>query len=328
MTEVVTGLGTLGYDSVAGALGARPGEMVSLAPETWTLLEEAFAGGGLSDEFAGAWANGRAFLAAADGLRGRRPVVVEWKGSHRAPGDEVAPIDLRIDHVYLVSCKYRSKILINASPFHLFERLLQGGHGVRSADWYEEVAPVPHRRLYGAVRESLAEGRLLPHLPGDLRPEERRALAAALAGGWPEGAEVLLGEFVEAVSVATAQRWQARTAERGAAERMLWRLLRMGSAPYFILGTSRRASLRLRVATPWDWRLQFRLRRFSCAPQAGGQPRVGWLAVVEDRRSRGERVVEGHVEIRWSHGRFSGNPEAKVYLDTAPDEVPGYFALR
>jgi hypothetical protein len=40
-----------------------------------------------------------------------------------------------------------------------------------------------------------------------------------------------------------------------------------------------------------------------------------------------ERTVEGHVELRWSHGRFSGPPEAKVYLDTPHEQVPGYHPL-
>ena len=63
---------------------------------------------------------------ADDGLRGRLPRIVEWKGTGRAPGDEVAPIDLRVDHVYLVSCKYLSNILFNVSPAHIFDDLLVG----------------------------------------------------------------------------------------------------------------------------------------------------------------------------------------------------------
>ena len=39
------------------------------------------------------------------------------------------------------------------------------------------------------------------------------------------------------------------------------------------------------------------------------------------------RSVQGHVEVRWSHGRFAQPPEAKVYLDTPTDELPGYFPL-
>jgi hypothetical protein len=85
--------------------------------------------------------------------------------------------------------------------------------------------------------------------------------------------------------------------------------------------------MRLRIDTPWDWRQAFRLRRFTVAPQTGGQPRVGWEALYEERRSTEERVVRGHVEIRWSHGRFGQPPEAKVYLDTAHEDVPGYHPL-
>ncbi len=322
----MTGVGTLGYDSVAEALTARPAQMVSVSPENWGLLGRSYEGGALAEEFDGAWQNGVALLEATDGLRGRRPVTIEWKGSHRAPGDEVAPIDLRIDHVYLVSCKYLSKITINASPFHLFERLLQGGHGAKSGDWYSHVAASSYRQLYAGVRAELP-GERLPAELTDLRGDERRALSKSLKAEWPGSTGDLYHEFVDAVSLATATAWRDRLASPGEAESLLWRLLRMGSAPYFVLGAAAHAPIRLRIATPWDWRGDFRLSRFEIAPQAGGQPRVGWTAVVERRHSGLVTTVDGHVEIRWSHGRFGGNPEAKVYLDTPHAEVPGYYEL-
>jgi len=108
----------------------------------------------------------------------------------------------------------------------------------------------------------------------------------------------------------------------------LWRLLRIGSAPYFVLGSSAERSLRLRIATSWDWRQHFQLGSISLEPQRGGQPRVGWHAVVRDRTSAETFEVTGHIEVRWSHGRFGGLPEAKGYLDTPHHLVPGYFALR
>ena len=55
---------------------------------------------------------------------------------------------------------------------------------------------------------------------------------------------------------------------------------------------------------------------------------VAWRAVVRNRDTRAEQTVAGHVEVRWSHGRFAGRPEAKVYLDTPHTEIPGYFPLR
>jgi hypothetical protein len=57
-----------------------------------------------------------------------------------------------------------------------------------------------------------------------------------------------------------------------------------------------------------------------------GQPRVTWRAALTETATGAPRVVAGHVEIRWAHGRFS-SVEAKVYLDTPHAEVPGYFPL-
>jgi hypothetical protein len=54
---------------------------------------------------------------------------------------------------------------------------------------------------------------------------------------------------------------------------------------------------------------------------------VGWSVRYEVNRTGEERIVRGHVEIRWSHGRFAQPPEAKVYLDSRHQDVPGYHGL-
>ena len=392
VTELATGLGMLGLAGIDESVRSRTPVMHSLSPEMWERLERLRAGGAYDGEFHAAWANGQAFLTAADGLRGRLPQVVEWKGTGRAPGDEVAPIDLRVDHVYLISCKYLSKILFNVSPASIFDSLLFGGpgRGTRAArevlpgggDWYAEVAPVEYEALYECVRlaarhaqhgaptfaptpSTRREGQgLLPAavaLPGlgggeagavptadgargeavppalrdlppravDLTVAQRDALGHWLRPGWPPGAKDLYAALSSAVARESARRWEAAMDDRGGTgEAMLWRLLRMGSAPYFVLGSAAERSLRLRIATSWDWRQQFQLIAITMEGQAGGQPRVGWEAMVRDRSSYEVHSVVGHIEVRWSHGRFGGLPEAKGYLDTPHHLVPGYFTLR
>ena len=44
---------------------------------------------------------------------------------------------------------------------------------------------------------------------------------------------------------------------------------------------------------------------------------------MHDRELDTDRVIEGHVEVRWSHGKFGGVPEAKIYLDTPHHDVAG-----
>jgi hypothetical protein len=330
LTELMTGVGMLGGPDPADLLPMPAPELVGVDADTWAaVLAQA------SEPDAAAIArssleNGRYFLEARDALRERRPLRIEWKGPHRTPGDEVAPVDLRVDHVYLVSCKYLSDITVNASPWHLFDRLLTGGHGHRAGDWFDEVAPHQHRALFRDAVAWLGASTAVSS-PGELPQPERKAIAKQLAGrSWPEQLTAGYEALVAVASAESAQRWRAAIDSAGpsAGESMLWRLLRIGSAPYFVLGSNRSDSVRMRVGSPWDWRQSFALRSFDVVAAVTGQPRVDWSAAYVDREAGCEREVRGHVEIRWSHGRFSGPPEAKVYLDTPHAEVPGYFPLR
>lgn len=336
LTELVTALAMLGGDHPLAVLPVQPAELRNVDDATWTELVQSWNEPDLRPLLDAAFANGRFFREATDALRGRHPRIIEWTGPQRSPGDEVAPIDLRVDHVYLVSCKYLSKITMNASPAHLFDRLLTGGHGRRSTDWFCEVASREREILWRHCRQWLHEtfdDFEAPHDPGDLDRTGRRELARRLRVGskaWPPELVEPYRDLCVAVSQRSAQRWSESLAkQRGAAEAMLWRLLRIGSAPYFVLGSDLSAAappLRVRVASPWDWRQRFQLRDFSVAPLDGGQPMVTWRARYRDEH--GDHEVRGHVEIRWSHGRFNGPPEAKVYLDTPFDLVPGYFPIQ
>jgi hypothetical protein len=325
ITEIVTGLAITGAPDLAAALAARA--VANVTDDVWARLVELERAGQHRQEFAAAWANGRAFLAADDGLRGRSPRIVEWKGPTQAPGDEVVPADLRIDHVWLVSCKYLSKVLANAAPTRLFERGLVGGPSRTAGDWYAEVAPDAYQALYAQVRLELGTRASLPPHAVDLTPAHRAELRAYLDAGWSADAQAAYRLLALGVGKASADRWKRTLARRPDAEATLWRLLRIGSAPYFVLGAQRDRTLRLRVMTPWDWRQGFELKRVDVWGDDVGQPQVRWQARIHDRAAGEERVVDGHVEVRWSHGRFGKPPEAKVYLDTPHHHVPGYVTL-
>ncbi len=331
ITEIATGLGMLGYPSVDTALADHPPELVDLDDEVWARLCEAWSSRRHEADFLGAFANGAAFLDAQDGLRGRRPVRIEWRGPHQSPGDEVVPADLRVDHVYLVSCKYLSKVMWNTAPGNLFDRSLIGAHGKRGeTDWFATMAPAEHQRLYDLVvrhHGPRADAGPLPMRARDLTTTQRRELRVLVPRDWhPECAEAYR-TMSRVVSQRSAERWREHLQSSREQRSMLWRLLRIGSAPYFVLGSARGRALRLRVASPWDWNRAAELRSFEVEGDGEGQARVAWRAEVRDRASREIEVVEGHVEIRWSHGRFSAPPEAKVYLDTPHHRVPGYWPL-
>ena len=108
----------------------------------------------------------------------------------------------------------------------------------------------------------------------------------------------------------------------------MWRVLRLQAAPYFVLGADLKdRPLSYRVTTPWDFRTRYALRSVDVWGEHAGQPLVRWRVDIHDREHDAARVIEGHVEVRWSHGKFGGAPEAKIYLDTPHHDVAGYEPL-
>lgn len=331
ITEIVTGLAMLGYRSLDEALLVHPLSVTNLETHHYEQLAAARAGGQHDHEFAIAWENGRVFARSDDGLRGRPPWTIEWKGPHKPPGYEQIPADLRVDHVYLVSCKYGSSILHNVSPAHLFDRALAEKRVERGVDWFATTAPEAYQEFYEACLLDVDLGHAnLPSSVAELDPSHRRRLKEALPkrGRLADKSQRAYEHFSRAVAMASAERWRNSLESAAEREAMVWRLLRLQASPYFVLGaTMADEPLRYRVGTPWDFRTRFEVRSFDAWPDSVGQPMVRWRADVTTRAGGARVAIAGHVEIRWTHGRFSGAPEAKVHLDTHPHAVPGYFPL-
>ncbi len=301
---------------------ARPVEL-AISDATWSRLADLHGAGALPDEFATAFANGRAFLEAPDALRGRRPRLVEWTGGRRPPGDEVAPVDLRIDHVYLVSCKYLSRNIANPSPARLFDGLLATVGDWEQSDWYLRTAPDEYRALYAACREITG----LDDLPDDpvaLTTVDRQRLRQALPGrSYPvEAQRQYQHPSVSRVSVLSAERWREnvtrqrrrRTSGVEAPAHRQRHLLPAGRRRQAVVAAADRQPLGLAPG--------FRVprSRHPARPTPASLRWTGRFSTVSGPRRR--RTVEGHVEVRWSHGRFAQPPEAKIYLETRPTRFP------
>ena len=98
ISEIVTGLGLFGFADLPRALAARPRFITNVDDTVYDRLDAAFENGSHAGLFETAWDNGACFARADDGLRGRPPWSVEWKGPHRPPAYEQIPADLRVDH--------------------------------------------------------------------------------------------------------------------------------------------------------------------------------------------------------------------------------------
>jgi hypothetical protein len=327
LTELATAIGIGAVGSGTSFPRTKPTFLSNVPDQVWASLGPSLSNQDYYELALRAWQNGFIFRNSPDGLRGHPPLTIEWKGPHKPPGYEYIPADLRVDHVYLISCKYHSHILLNTSPAHVFDRTLSIRYSESHSDWYDAVAADKYREFYNSVVRELG----LRHFPTEvsaLSLEQRTELKNALRGPWRGVLDYGFRELSSAIAVASAARWQKQLKSKQVQEQTLWRLLRLADAPYFVLGTDRQGHpIQIRVATPWDWRQAFRFQRLEVDAVEGGQPLVSWIASVEDLHLGQIVLVQGHVEIRWSHGKFNGYPEAKIYLDTPHEQVPGYFPL-
>lgn len=328
VTEIVTGLAMLGYQDVDRALQVRPGHITHVDSEVFAALEAARAARSHDREFSIAWDNGSTFARSPLGLRGRPPWTLEWKGHHRPASKaiETIPADLRVDQVYLISCKYGSRILHNSAPSSLFDHHL-GPVGRRErVDWFEVVAADAYREVWAPVHAAV--GIAPTTTPAATSSAQRRLVQATLDADPIDTASSAYRRFVADASEQTALRWRAGVRDASSRHHLYWRLLRMQAAPYFVLGARHDGTpMRYRVDTPWDFRADHDVVDLTVTAGTRGQPSVDWRFLVEDRRDRTVRPVDGHVEVRWSHGKLNGPPEAKVHLDTDPIDVPGYKAI-
>src|ERR1700733_10146855 len=242
ITELTTALGMTGKYDVVRSVRSRP-RALRLSDDDWARLTRLISNGSRGAEVEAAFENGRAFLASPDALRRRRPILIEWTGGRRPPGDEVAPIDLRIDHVFLVSCKYLSANIANPSPGRLFDGLLTTSGDWPRGDWYLETAPEELRKLYVECKTAV-DLEDLPDDPADLELAERKRLRLALPPRvFPKRAQGAYLDLCNAVSIASARRWVAAIGRYGNPEQVFWRLLRIGNAPYYLLGADSKRSL-------------------------------------------------------------------------------------
>ena len=284
--------------------------------------------GRFSAELSSAFANGRALLEAPDGLRGRTPLTIEWTGGRRPPGRRGGahrpPDRPRLPDQLQVRVRHPGQRLprpaLRRAAGHLGDLGPQGlvrGGRPRGAGRAVPVLPGGNR------------ARRLPGGPVALRP---RAAGHAAAMPWP-GAPTPTAPRVRptpslcrAVSdgLGRAVGQAARVHRTSPGRRCCGDCCGSAVPPTSSSATTGAPAspARYRIASPWDWRDQFELAEFTVSPAEAGQPRVDWTCTLPVRGTTDvERTVPGHVEVRWSHGRFAQPPEAKVYLDT-PMSLP------
>ena len=79
-----------------------------------------------------------------------------------------------------------------------------------------------------------------------------------------------------------------------------------GARPTTCSGPTPGRPLRLRIASPWDWRQDFRFLSLEVIPASAGQPQVDWVGTYETKATRGGRSRS--ADTSRSAGATGGSP--------------------
>lgn len=257
---------------------------------------------------------------------------LRWNGPNHESSTVSLPIDLIVSNTP-ISIKDNSNVIYNRSPYNMFLRLPQGLADLdRSPNWFIHTAPDEYQYLYEYAQNTW--GREYPtevavyHKSIDDTQREmfRNRIKVAEKTKASEFAEYQRRylNFCRVVSQNSAvifnEHLAASQSQRGRSavnELLLRNLLRLGEVNCIICGLDKSRSFAAEMPRLSDWQRHWSVR--SCVASQDQvaqreQPVVKLTLEYENKTNRQQRrQLEFEVQIRWSHGRFCGNPEAKLY---------------
>lgn len=260
---------------------------------------------------------------------------VTWSGPQQQAATTSASKDLFAGNVP-ISVKNESNVVLNPSPHNLFMTIPSGSMPASQAEnWYETMDPQGIQALYGFAQEQCALG-----LPGSFREfdhiasgQDRDALQACIQGlGRTAKAEFtrLYKQMCRNVAAASSARfnenYQAALASNirsSMQENIVKQFFRINAVPYLLVGLDRHRPFALQIPDLTAWKRDWRIHNLVATPDlTRGQSVVNICMTLEGKTSKASQHMDFHVEIRWSHGKFCGNPEAKLYKEFPWSSVP------
>ena len=263
--------------------------------------------------------------------------TVQWTGPHQQATTTSVAKDLLVANTP-ISVKTESNVVANLSPSNMMVNLPGGmAPSSREENWFLSTRPDEYQDLYVFVQAMRSE---LQDLSQDVRTFEKQASRAdrkriqkILKEYSPEEkseftrryrklchgvAESSAAIFNENLSTSLASR-----ARRAVLEDLSRWFFRLDAVPYILCGIDDKEDFSLGVPDLTSWFREWEFADVVASPDLNrGQSVVDFIMTCRKKDDLSEQRIAYHAEIRWSHGRFSGSPESKLYKEFAWRDLP------
>lgn len=263
------------------------------------------------------------------------PGSTTWEGGRRQSSSVMVSRDFTFSSVQSVSVKAGSDVVFNRSPRVMIIDLPSGNDPLtRSENWYLEVARSEYQALYKYFNPTSFG------LPDDVgiyqkRGHDRKMFrkhVTPLFKNDPK-AQDLYNRLCKAVSKESANRFNVNIRKlfntRGGLNRLrsfCEHCFRINSTPYILAGIDGRQEFAVELPNSTDWNANYQIRNIEAFPRPDrGQPEIGLTIAL--RTEENPFNFNFRIEIRWSHGKFCGNPEGKLYKEFAYNDLPWVYKI-
>lgn len=270
-------------------------------------------------------------------LNGRPVSKVEWMGLSKQRKTVSVSKDLYIeDHRLYVSVKSDSNVVFNLSPYNLLQALPTGSPTAnKETNWFLQTVPEKYDELYQFVRNGFRGTSILPLIISDFdksagktTKKEVQEWLTNLNSGQKAEFEGLYIRMCHAVAEKSSHLFMEnrrnikRSQLNSANELILKTFLRLNSTPYILAGLEDGKPFAVEVPDVTTWFEQWKFTDIKARADTDREQCVVDFGLK--LTSKENKIIElpYHAEIRWSHGKFCGNPEGKLYKNFKWSDVP------
>jgi len=265
---------------------------------------------------------------------------VTWTGPQKQAATTSASKDLIAANVP-ISVKNKSNVVLNPSPYNLFVTIPSGSMPATSSEnWYHETDPNGIQALYLFVqmRSQLALPVTFTTFEETASRTDRDNLQECIgnfSGNPKREFSELYRDMCRNVSITSANMFNnnlqtalSSNIRNSVLENIVKQFFRVNAVPYILVGLDDNHSFGLQIPDITGWKKSWRIINLTASPDLSrGQSVVNIQMIVQERTSKVNHTMDFHIEIRWSHGKFCGNPEAKLYKEFAWSSVPFFTNL-
>lgn len=266
---------------------------------------------------------------------------LHWTGPKQQASTISAAKDLIVANVP-VSVKANSNVVQNASPYNLFEALPEGKvFASKSDNWYLLMTPSEYQFLYDFIRNNIEESHYLPSdvtlFEQSFKRKDRKLIKDRIKNlslTKKEEFDRLYLQMCHEVAKRSATVFNEKLklsvqsrSRKAVLEQLARFFFRLDSVEYVLGGIDRGKAFAVVIPDLSNWNRNWTITQVVAEPELERkQSRVRFYVTVKAKNGD-TYTAEFHAEIRWSHGKFQGNPEAKLYKDFVWEELPFFESI-